>query len=453
MKPERTPPPPQGPQSSRSSANSGLSAGQIRYRSRSRSRAHEQSQKDGPVKRPPLPDHPLIPTVEPAFVDNQADFANLIEHLRAAGSFAYDTEFIGELSYYPHLCVIQVATTEQVALVDPLAELDLSDFWTLVADEAVETIVHAGVQDLEPVFRYTGRAPLNVFDTQMAIGFVALPHPLSLSESVRLLLGAKLSKGSTFTQWDRRPLSQQQLHYAADDVRFLPALRAEVGERLEAAGHTEWANDEFSLLSDPAMYRFDPLVQCRRIRGARRLAPKQLAALAAAVQWRDDLARERGIPARSLVKDDALRTIAGRSIRTREGLRKAGVLSRPLEADHGQTIVDAVAAAMARDSKDLPDLRQPEETGTQRQEIDGLWALVQAYCFGRGVHPSLVAGRPDIAAIQLADDPEQLPADSRLGRGWRKELLGDLLPRLLAGEAGIRLDWTDRMLRAGEAQR
>ena len=185
--------------------------------------------------------NPLIYWGEAKLITAQGDFAGLIERLRAAGSFAYDSEFIGELTYLPKLCLIQVATTTEVSLIDPMVGLDLTAFWELIADGSVEKVTHAGQQDLEPVIRHINRPGQNVFDTQIASGFVGMAYPVSLSKLVRELVGPRLGKGLTFSHWDQRPLSAQQLKYAANDVRYLPAIRVELGRRLDALGHTAWA--------------------------------------------------------------------------------------------------------------------------------------------------------------------------------------------------------------------
>jgi|SRR5665213_981605 len=201
----------------------------MNFRAQHRARNHESAHADASAHAPEPADtavRPLVHVGPPDMIETAGQLEQLIANLRDDGSFAYDSEFIGELTYHPRLCLLQVASHRRVALIDPLAELDLTPFWELLADPSIGKIVHAGEQDIEPVVRHLRRPAANVLDTQICAGFIGLPYPLSLSKLVAELTGARLGKGLTFTHWDNRPLSQVQLRYAADDVRYLPAAAA-----------------------------------------------------------------------------------------------------------------------------------------------------------------------------------------------------------------------------------
>src|SRR5689334_9830120 len=272
------------------------------------------------TSQPPVPDHLGVPRGDAALVTTNEGLTELLKQLRAAGSFAYDSEFIGELTYTPKLCLVQVATTERIALIDPLAAVDLQPFWEIVADPSVEKIVHAGQQDVEPVIRHLGREAKNVFDTQIACGFIGMAYPVALAKLVAELVGAKLGKGLTFTHWDQRPLSASQLRYAADDVRYLPALRAEIGKRLNATGHVEWARQECDAMCDARLYQFDPETAYHRVRGATSLSPQGLAILRELVIWRDAVARAHDVPPRAFLKDEILIDLSRSPVKTLEKL-------------------------------------------------------------------------------------------------------------------------------------
>ena len=161
-----------------------------------RSRSHDSAHLEPLEKDRPRIEHPLVCQSEPEFIDRQVDLENLLDHLRGAGRFAYDSEFIGELTYIPKLCLIQVASTQRIGLIDPLANLDLSPFWDLLCDPSVEKIVHAGQQDVEPIHRNCGRIAANLFDTQICAGFVGLAYPTALSKLVLELVGCQAWEGA-----------------------------------------------------------------------------------------------------------------------------------------------------------------------------------------------------------------------------------------------------------------
>ena len=415
------------------------------YRDRSHASAHA-----GEHGRPQvIPDHPLIPKNTATLVTSADDLGELLEHLRAAGSFAYDSEFIGELSYHPKLCLIQVATRERVTLVDTLADLDLSEFWALVADPSVEKVVHAGQQDLEPVCRLYGQRPANIFDTQIAAGFIGLAYPVGLSKLVKELVGPQLGKGFTFTHWDQRPLTPVQMRYAADDVRYLPALRDMIGSRLETTGHAEWARQECDALCDPSVFRQDPGSDYMRIRGAGTLQGAGLAVLRELLVWRDAAARQHDAPPRSLVKDEILLDMARQPVKSVEGLTKVRGLPRPVEEAEGENIIAAVARGLATPAAERPVVQSVEETPPERFAIDSLWAMVQAWCAGQAVDSALVSSRSEIAKLHREIKSNGLDsADGRVMKGWRGELLGARLKDFLRGTGTVQFRWQDGALRS-----
>lgn len=384
-----------------------------------------------------LPDHlrSLITRGGPLLIERQADLLALLDRLRAAGSFAYDSEFIGESTYTPKLCLVQIATTTEVALVDPLSpDIDLTPFWALLCDESVEKIVHAGQQDVEPVVRLTGDRPRGIFDTQIAAGFVSLTYPVALSKLCLELLGARLAKSMTFTQWDARPLSATQLKYAADDVRYLPALRAALGERLEAAGHTAKATEEFDALCEPTQYRFDPNTYIFRVRGSGSLTPGQMRVLRELVIWRDGAAREADVPMRSYLKDEILVDLCRSPAKTADKLGKVRGLPRPVEIEHGQAIVAATLRGLS--APPVPGVEQEkadEPAPSLKFRADALWTAAQAICHAVGIDPMMGTSRQEIGRLTYAMAAgKPTPDDLRLLAGWRKTLLGDRLTKVLA---------------------
>lgn len=398
-------------------------------RSHHRERNHQAAHADTAAGPPPPIQHPMVPRGHDPIITSTESLSALIAELRDAGRFAYDSEFIGELTYLPRLCLIQIATERRVALIDPLADVNLSPFWDLIADPSVEKIVHAGQQDVEPVFRFSSKPPANLFDTQIAAGFIALPYPLSLSKLVAELAGAKLGKGLTFSHWDHRPLSSIQLRYAADDVRYLPLVHQEMHRRLSANGHEQWARQQCAEnLCQPSVYRFDPDSQYTRIRGAGSLKPSNLAILRELTIWRDGAARAEDVPPRTLLRDEILLDMARSPVTRIEDLSRVRGLPRPVEDKYGQAIVDAVNAALALPASAHPAQRDIELPPVERFRIDALWSAAQRICYEQEIDPAVVTSRQSVADFYTASlRNDGSIASHPLMTGWRREVLGDQL--------------------------
>ncbi len=423
-----------------------------------RSQYRAQSHDAGHAAEEHVPDesgsahHALAPRGPASVVTTQDGLSELVAHLRTSGSFGYDSEFIGELTYVPKLCVIQVASSARVALIDPLAPgLELREFWELIADPAVEKIVHAGQQDIEPVFRNIAKPAANVFDTQIATGFIGMAYPVALGKLVQELVGVRLGKALTFSHWDQRPLSPMQLRYAADDVRYLPALRHEIGQRLEESGHAAWAKAESESLCEPSQYGFNADTYYQRVRGATSLPPQGLAVLRELTVWRDAVARKHDVPPRAYLKDEILLDLSRSPIKSVEKLGKVRGLPRPVEHEDGADIVAATLRGVATPTKNLPASRTVEPSPPERFRVDSLWAAAQVMCSGRSIDASLVTSRNEIGDVYRAltngggsgdGDVESL----RLFQGWRREALGEPLARLMRGETQFGVRWANGTL-------
>jgi ribonuclease D len=287
-----------------------------------------------------------------------------------------------------------------------------------------------------------------VFDTQIAAGFVGMAYPVSLAKLVQEVVGAKLGKGLTFTHWDQRPLSAQQLRYAANDVRYLPQTRAEIGRRLAGNGHDGWARAECEKLCDPAHYRFDPESEYLRIRGAGSLAPTELAVLRELTNWRDAAAQQTDVPPRAFLRDEVLLELARRPAKSIDRLDRVRGLPRPVEREHGPTIVELTNRALATPLAALRSVKPVEPTPTERFRIDALWSLVQVICTGQQIDAALVASRADIVELHrllhVAGDPSASP----VFQGWRRAAVGEKLLHLVREGKSLSLTWSNEALRA-----
>lgn len=399
------------------------------YRSRHRMKSHQQAHDSADGKLPPILNDPLVPSNVPEVVCDDDELGELISQLRSAGSFGYDTEFIGEHTYYPRICVIQVATSDKVTLIDTLKPINLDPFWQLLADQSVEKIVHAGVQDLEPVLRHVHQPPRNIFDVQIASAFVGIHYPISLVKLVAELSGADLGHGAKFSQWDRRPLSEVQMHYAANDVRYLPLMRSRIRERLNALHNSAWAEQECAKLADADLYRVDPSSIRVRVRGVNALGAQRRAVLRALVVWREETARRSDLPPRAFISDVALFETARAKIKSTADLESVRGLPRPVKLQHGESLLKLIADARANNAEPIDHDRVTaiRDLDIDRSKVNELWSAVETAAAMRSIHPALVTSKKELTRYLYADQLGYDRHDMRICRGWRAELLSDVL--------------------------
>jgi len=420
------------------------SSGSFRPRRSRRSQNHDDvhSNLDNEAT-PVIPDHPLVPQGDAELIEDQQGVDAFVEHIREAGVFAYDTEFIGELTYYPHLCLVQVGTAERVGVIDSLCDIDLTPVWELIADPSIETLVHAGQQDLEPVVRLINKAPANIVDMQIAAGFIGLPYPVGLGSLIESLVGVQLGKRLTFTHWDKRPLGDHHIRYAADDVRYLLAVREGIGERLETYGNAAYAAEECQAVCDASLYMFNADTQYMRVKGWKDLKPRQLAILKAITTLRDSLAREHDVPPRSLMKDDVLTRLSKEPVRDPAKLDRVRNLPRPIIEQYGGRLVDIIVEALATPAEDRPEPIRIDDSAEQRVATDSLWAATANICLGQGVDPTLVCSRSAVAQLVYALKRGKGLEGSPLESGWRRKLLGDALVEFYHGQRQLTTQWKD----------
>jgi ribonuclease D len=349
------------------------------------------------------------------------------QRLTASGRIAYDTEFIGEETYWPQLCLIQLASAEEIVLVDPFAIDDCGPVWTMLADPAVEVVVHAGKQDLDIAMVASGLAPTMVRDTQVLAGFAGLPWPVGLTKAISALLKIDVPGGMTFTAWDRRPLSSNQCRYAADDVRYLLKLATILEERIKAHDLDEWATAAQAERCTATDGTPDLSSQRRRIESGRSLRKGQRAALQKLVETRDALARQENRPPRALIPDQALLGAARQRPEHVAALAAVRGMPKPVVQSHGNTLLEAIAAA--RDAEGPTDPPRPTEgCPFDRVAIDALWHRFAAASMDRGLSPELVCTRSDLARWHLGGGGDW-PVN-----GWRADALTGILGPHLQGD-------------------
>lgn len=363
------------------------------------------------------------------------------EQLRAAGSFAMDTEFVRERNYTPRLGIVQVATPDFAAIIDPGAIGNLDALQRLLVDPAVEKIVHAGQGDFDIFYWRTGKPPQNVFDTQVAAAVLGYGDKISFQKLVEALTGQRLAKTETMTDWTRRPLTPEQIDYALDDVRPLPGMRATMGERLAALQRTEWAREEFRALEAAEAYeRPEPFECWRRIRG-HNLDGRALAVLRELAAWREQDALERDVPRGALAKDEVLVEMARRPPTKVGALQAIRYLSPRTIQESGPQIVAAVKRGLEAPPIEMPAVTTPRDEAAPPAVVNLLDALLRLRAQEASISPGVVAVRGDLEALIAARGAPALP-DLPLLRGWRRQLVGEDLLALLAGQLRLSIDAT-----------
>ncbi len=361
-------------------------------------------------------------------------FCDLIAH---APFIAVDTEFMRETTYWPKLCLIQVASPDASAVIDPLSEeIDLAPLLAVLADPKVEKVFHAARQDVE-IFNNLGTMPKPLFDTQIAGMAAGFGEQIAYDALVRQMLRIELDKSSRFTDWARRPLSQAQLDYALADVTHLAALFPQLKERLQKAGRLAWVTEEMAELTNPANYDMEPENAWKRLK-PRKFAAKYLSVLRSVAAWRERTAQLRDQPRGRILKDDAIDEIANQLPTDLDSLNRLRSVPKGFGGSRfGPELIEAVKAGLADPEGYAPKI---ERNGAQPQAASGaivelLKVLLKARAEDAGVAAKLIATVSDLERI-AADDH----ADTQALHGWRREAFGEDALKLKHGELALVLD-------------
>jgi ribonuclease D len=332
-----------------------------------------------------------------------------------------DTEFLRESTYYPKLCVAQMASTDEAVVIDALAEgLDLAPFFALMAHEQVLKVFHAARQDIEICWHEAGTIPHPIIDTQIAAMVLGYGDSVSYDQLVQRITGDTLDKSHRFTDWTRRPLSGAQLAYAVSDVTHLRDVYLQLSTELEDRGRGDWMREEMNALTSPDTYRFEPEHAWERLK-TRVRKPKELAVLVEVAAWREREAQQRDVPRGRVLKDDVVGDIAVQAPTTLERLGSLRSLPRGFERSKwGEAIVAAVKRGLARDPKTLPRLEPSKRAINGQATVELLKVLLRMTAERHGVAAKVIATVHDLDRI-AADDEADVPALS----GWRRELFGE----------------------------
>ena len=379
--------------------------------------------------------------VPSSMITTRPQLRDLIGRLRDSGRFAFDTEFVSEETFEPVLCLIQVAAADVLAVIDPEAVGDISSFWELVQDPAMNVVMHAAGEDLRICHLRTGKLPERVFDVQIAAGMVGLSYPLSLSNLASQVMDVTLSSSETRTDWRRRPLSQAQLEYALDDVRYLLEIADRLIDRLRALGRLDWAQAEFRDQAREIARRADA-DRWRRLPGLHQLSRRGLEAARRLSDWREDVARKRNRPLRQIMRDDLLTAIAKRMPRSKRDLEALRDFNRPALLSHGQEILEVLDQARGVVDDALPELPDRHEEPPGVSTITNLLSAALAQCCAHNqISGSLVGSVSDLKQLVRwrLDEPRDPARPPALLDGWRRELCGQVLLDVLEGKVALRV--------------
>ena len=358
------------------------------------------------------------------------------EHLARAAFVTVDTEFMRETTFFPKLCLVQMAGPDRAAVIDPLAPgLDLAPFYELMTNPGVMKVFHAARQDVEIVFNDTGHTPAPLFDTQIAAMVLGYGDQIAYDQLVMRTTGARIDKSSRFTDWSRRPLTAKQIDYALGDVTHLREVCRTLAAALDERGRAAWVEEEMRVLADPATYELKPEDSWRRLK-MRLRKPEELAIMREVAAWRETAARERDVPRNRVLKDDAIYEIAQQRPTDAAALGRLRSLGSGFERSRSaRELLEAVERALALPREEMPTLpkRQsiPDWVGPATELLRVLLRLAAER---EGVVSRLVATSDELERIAHQGED----AENRALEGWRREIFGERALALIRGELALR---------------
>jgi ribonuclease D len=376
-------------------------------------------------------------------VESTADLRALVAGLETAPYLALDTEFMRDQTYWPKLCLIQVAAPGNEAIVDPLADgIDLTPFYDLLRKPGIVKVLHAARQDIEIFHHQGGVIPNPLFDTQIAAMVAGFGDAASYETLARRIAHVEIDKSSRFTDWSRRPLSQKQLDYALGDVTHLRTIYEYLKKQLEKTGRTSWVQEEIAALQDPQLYALHPEIAWKRLKP--RTANKRfLALLAALAAWRETEAQTRDVPRGRVLKDEALMEIAAHPPQSLDGLEQIRAVPRGFaNSRFGRTLFDAILAGRVAEPPEHEVQTRPRRRREPSQAaVDLLKTLLRLRAEAIGVAPRLIANADDIERIAAHEDDGVAAL-----HGWRAQVFGNDALALRKGDLAIALENGDAVV-------
>lgn len=377
-----------------------------------------------------------------SLITDQGAFDDLCRHIREAGAVAFDTEFISEFSYRPELCLVQLATRERCVAVDPFEVTDLSAWWEIMADGQTSVVIHGGREEVRYCLHFAGRPPGNFWDVQVAEGLRGRSFPLGYDALVKRVLGRNAHGRETRTDWRRRPLTDQQIAYALDDVRHVLEIWDRQKKSLQSQQRLHWAEAEFQRMITEVSAERGPDAWMR-LAGIQRLPRRDLAVVKAVHQWRENEASSRNRPVRKTLRDDLVIEVARRRPTTEQDLLACRDLNRPEYRKAAPQILEAIRVAVESDPATWPELPKSldDDKSHDEQVVGQLLGLALANrCAELNVAMGLVGKVADLRQlVRWHVYGERDGEPPRLTQGWRAEVCGDLLTQVLDGKISLRV--------------
>ena len=368
-------------------------------------------------------------------ITNNKELGDFCQQIRDAKVLALDTEFIREKTYYPKLCLIQVATPEVVACIDPLTIDNMQPLWDLLLNRDCLKVLHAARQDLEIFYNLLGEVPQPVFDTQLVATVLGYGEQMGYGNLIQKVLGVELTKGHARTDWMQRPLSQEQLDYAADDVRYLIQAYPVLLKTLDELGRKEWLADDFNELVQNSLYEIETAQVWQRVSGNTRLKSPQLVVLQQLAAWREQQAKQRDKPRKWILADDILISLAQHPPKDMAQLQRLRGLSENMISKYGDELLRLIKEGQALPREQWPTLKFKSRLSVEQEALaDSIMALIRLRATQNQISATLLATRKDIDSIIQGE--RQVP----LLLGWRAALAGHDVVAYLDGKLALKVE-------------
>ena len=370
------------------------------------------------------------------YIDTPGQLDTLCEQIKKEPWLALDTEFLREKTYYPKFCLLQIATPEWVACIDPIALPQLESLFDAIYNPAIVKVFHSCRQDLEIFFQWTGKLPSPIFDTQVAAPLLGFQDNPGYAMLVSSLLSVNLNKAHTRADWSKRPLTEAELEYAADDVIYLCQIYQIMVQKLTALGRIDWLKNDFAELTNPALYKVDPETAWFKIKGKNKLTGKQLSIIQTLAQWREKIAQAEDRPKSWLLRDELLFDLAKLQPETVQELANVRGINERSVNRYGKELCQLITAAKNRPPVPLHEKDRSAKKSQQEEAIlDILTALVRVRAEENALNPTILASRKDLEEL-LSNGDDECP----LLHGWRYTMAGKELVGLLKGELLLGID-------------